>query len=164
LFLPDWATIDRPGTYSIVAQDKEKMGALIQDLGDRIIKERGMEPDSPLKYLSTINDERAIPYLVKALGTDDSGLRHQALSALAKFNNETAFQALKKGMGTTGDEIGNATTPKIANQLADNLRLAAANALSISPYPEAKPFLISRRKRRCYIKTFIQYEPGIERI
>lgn len=135
---------------TVIPQDKKKMGELITDLGNRIYAESGVGSDSAIQLLSSIDDDRTIPYFAKALSTNNYGLRHQALSALAKFNNESAFQALKKGVMTKGEEIGNTSTLELANQLADNLRLAAANALSKSPYPEAIPFLLSRRNDSYY--------------
>jgi HEAT repeat protein len=48
-------------------------------------------------------------------------------------------------METKGEDIGNTTNEKVANQLAENIRNAAAAALARSPHPEAIPFLLSRR-------------------
>ena len=48
-------------------------------------------------------------------------------------------------METKGEDIGNTTDEEVANQLAENIRHAAAAALAKSPHPEAIPFLLSRR-------------------
>jgi HEAT repeat protein len=48
-------------------------------------------------------------------------------------------------METKGEDIGNTTNEQGANQLAENIRNAAAFALAKSPHPGAIPFLLTRR-------------------
>lgn len=176
LFLPHWATFEKPGTYSIVATrtlklskyspgewdarekttdvkvqadtkieilplDQEKMGEVIAGLGDELL--RRTESDGYI--LSYIQDERIIPYFVKSLEGKNHSRKSRALRTLGRFNNESAFEAIKKGMDTTGEDIGNASTKEVADQLADSIRHTAANALAGSPHPGAIPFLLSRR-------------------
>jgi len=146
--------IDIPSQAStrltVIAQDKEKLGEIIADLGNRTLTETVTGHDSPIQSLDAIDDERTIPYFVKALSTNSYELRFAAITALAKFNNEAAFQSLKKAMTTNGDEVGNTASKEVADQVADNLRVAAAYALSKSPYPGAIPYLITRRSDPAY--------------
>jgi hypothetical protein len=132
-------------TVEIVSQDREKMGEVIQDLGTTMLGGNYDKAESAAYSLSYIQDERVIPYFIKALATNNYSLKFSALGALAKFNDEAAFQALKRGLETKGEDIGDTTTKEVANQLADNIRLTAAAALSRSPHPGAIPFLLSKR-------------------
>lgn len=132
-------------TIEVVPQDSERMGELIEDLGSAMLSERYDKAEAAAYTLSYIQDQRVIPYFVKALETNSYELKFKALGALSKFNDEAAFQALKKGMETRGGEIGNATTKEVANQLAGNIRGAAATALAKSLHSGAVPFLLSKR-------------------
>lgn len=79
------------------------------------------------------------------LETNSYELKFRACGALSRFNDEAAFQALKKEMDIKGENEGNTTTKEVARQLAENIRLAAATALAKSPHPGAVPFLLSKR-------------------
>ena len=129
----------------IVPQDKEKMGKIISALGEAMLGGDTDKAESAAFRLSYIEDERVIPYFVKALEKRNYSQKFTALMALAKFNNDAAFQALKKGMDTQGKDMANTPNTEVANQLADNIRDAAAAALSRSPHPDAIPFLLTRR-------------------
>lgn len=131
----------------IAPQDPDKMGKIIDALGTSMISDRDSEvSESATRRLAAIQDERVIPWFARAFASRDYGPKFSALSALAKFNHVEAFNILKAGMDTKGGDMDGATTPEVANQLADNIRHAAAVGLSRSPLPGAKAFLISRRK------------------
>ncbi len=142
-------TIDVPAqaeaTIEVVPSDRARMGEVIEDLGTTMLTARWDKAEAAADTLSYIQDERVIPYFGRALETNDYELKFKALGALAKFNDDGAFQTIKKGMETKGEDIGNTTNEKVANQLAENIRNAAAAALAKSPHPAAIPFLLSRR-------------------
>ncbi len=129
----------------IIPRDDKRMGEVIDSLGTALLERRYVEANRPAKSLAYIDDERAIPYLVKALRTKDYSMKFAALRALGKFNNDTAVEALKEGMETQGDDMRGEATREGADQLAVNIRNIAAYSLSQSKHPGAIPFLLSRR-------------------
>lgn len=129
----------------IVPQDREKMGQLITALGDTMLGMQSDTAEPAALMLSYIQDERVVPCFVRALKTRSYEKKFTALRALARFRNEAAFQALKKGMETKAEDIGSATTWKVATQLAKNIRHTAAAALARCPHPGAIPFMLSKR-------------------
>jgi hypothetical protein len=134
-------------SIQIGSQDPDEMGKIIDSLGTSMISDRNSEvSESATRRLAAIQDERVIPWFARAFGLREYGLKFSALSVLAKFNQVEAFNVLKAGMDTKGVDLDGATNPELANQLADNIRHAAAVGLSRSPYPGAKAFLISQRK------------------
>lgn len=177
LFLPNWATFQEVGNYTIVASrilalskytseewdcrekttdvqteastqiqvvplDEVKMGKLIEHLGSAILNENDNESTRALKY---IQDERVIPYFIKALETDSYSKKFSALHALSKFDNESAFLGLQKGFTTKAKDIEKVATEELAVQLVDNIHHTAAIALAESPHPGAIPYLLSKR-------------------
>lgn len=139
--------------FRVVPLDEAEMGNIIDRLGGTMfgiyIKESEIEglndamvreyirkyvnkPTEAFHVLDYIQDERAIPYFLKALEPDSHGLKSSALRALSKFNNESAFMALRNGLETEGED--------------NNIYLAAAWGLIRSPHPEAMPYLLSKRR------------------
>lgn len=133
----------------VVSLDQAKMGEIITNLGNAMLGTNYDPAEASARTLTYIEDERVIPYFVKAFATKSYSQKFTALNALARFANDLAFHCLKKGMTTSAEEIDNATTKEVAAQLADNIRVTAAQALARSPHPEAIPFLLSRRADSC---------------
>lgn len=129
----------------VVPRDEVKMGAVIAKLGHTMLGSDYDQSASAARTLSYIQDERVIPYFVRALNTRNYDLKFTALGALGKFKSDEALQALKVGMAMRAPDIANASTPEVAASLAENIRHAAASALARSPHPEARAFLISQR-------------------
>jgi len=129
----------------VLPQDRKEMGRIIAQLGDTMLGKRPDEAEPAARSLSYIHDERVIPYFVKAFETNEYNKKSTAIQALSKFNNEQAFQAIKKALDTKGADIGNATTAEVADQSARNIRHTAAAALARSPHPQSLPLLLSLR-------------------
>ncbi len=125
------------------------MEEVIAALGERLLGPPTDETESAGRMLSYIQDERVILHFIKAIETRGYEQKSTALRALAKFKDEAAFAALKRGFETKGQDIGWTTTPEVANQLAENIRITAAAALAQSPHPGAVPFLLSKRHDAC---------------
>jgi hypothetical protein len=167
LFLPNWATFQEVGSYTMVARrilnlgkhtsdlydirtktidvqteastklrvvplDEAKMGYIINHLGSAMFSEYSYESEEATDALDHIQDERVIPYFVRASETNYYGLKFSALHALSKFDSESAFMALQHGLETEGED--------------NNIYLAAAGALARSPHPGAIPYLLSKRQ------------------
>lgn len=92
----------------------------IEDLGTTMLTARWDKAEAAAVNLSYIQDERVIPYFGRVLETNDYELKFKALGALAKFNDDGAFQTIKKGMETRREDIGNTTNEKVANQFGVN--------------------------------------------
>ena len=188
LLLPNWATFQEVGNYTMVASrilnlseytgvlwrigdkstnvhteastkfrvvplDDARMGNVIDRLGSAMfgtyIKKSEVEglddamvqeyirrhvnkPTEAFHALDHIQDERAIPYFLKALELNSHGFRSSALGALSKFDSESAFSALQRELESEEEDI--------------NIHLAAAWGLVGSPHPEAIPYLLSKRR------------------
>ena len=169
LFLPHWAPFEETGIYTItckrtlgfggisvpvetsvqievVKSDHEKMGEIIEKLGAEMLggdKERARLASQSLDY---INDERVVPYLVKAVDPGDYSLTMSSLRALIKYNTDSAIEGIKRGMRVSHEEMREAGNESTAISLAERIRSEAANALSESKHPEAIPLLLSMRK------------------
>ena len=90
------------------------------------------ESEEAAEALEYIQDERVIPYFIRASETNRYGLKFSALSALSKFDSESAFKALQNGLETEGED--------------NNIYHVAAGALARSPHPGAIPYLLSKRR------------------
>jgi hypothetical protein len=122
-------------TFEIVPTDKVKMGILIDELNVKIQKRKGyQEADKAVKVLAEIDDERVIPYFVSEIRGNDYGSVSKALHALSKFNNDDAFNAIKKGL-TLSD---------------NNLSRSAAYALTKSKHPNALDEMLKQQNHPDY--------------
>ncbi len=125
--------------------DPAKLGERIRKLGGKMLATDFAASEKAVRALSLIDDERVIPWYLKAMDTNRYGLKFAALDRLSRFNSDEALRGLKKGMTTRGADIGNCTTDAVADQMADNIRHTAAAALARSPHPEARNLLLSMR-------------------
>ena len=118
--------------FRVVPLDEAKMGDIIDRFGSAMFSKYSSESEEATDALDYIQDERVIPYFVRASETDRYGLKFSALLALSKFDSESAFMALRNGLESEGE--------------INNIYLAAAGALARSPHPEAIPYLLSKRR------------------
>lgn len=129
----------------VVRPDPREMGKVIRGFGNTMLEKGHSDSEAATRALSYIHDDRVIPYFIRAFKTRDSSLKYAALGALSRFEGDAAYRVLKEGIGTQGEDIGNTTSIEVANQVAENIRHAAASALAKSPHPRAIPFLLSKR-------------------
>jgi hypothetical protein len=131
----------------VIPLDPAALGKIIEDLGTQWrAQAHHADTQEPGIALLSIHDERVIPQFLQALRIDDYELKFIALEALSKFNSDAALDGLRAGMKTTGADIGSSTTTAVADQMAANIRHAAALALSRSPHPDALKILLEQRK------------------
>ena len=131
---------------TVTPLNEAKMGELIGHLGKEILSDRYEDASFAIKKLENIQDERVVPYFLKALKSGRYNVKFHALNALSKFNNDSAFEGLKYGLEVSGEDfIRGSTTMATANSLAKNIIHTAIHAISESPHPKAIPFLLSRR-------------------
>ena len=123
--------------------DPVKLGQRISELGAAMLDKNQGLAGRAIHDLSLIDDERVIPWYIKAISTDSYELKFAALDRLCRFNGDEALAGLKAGMKTQGSNIGDCTTEAVAASMADNIRCKAADALTRSPNPQAKVLLFS---------------------
>lgn len=175
LFLPDWATFEKPGRYTItirrklelvpddgtdpfrlktdnvevtttatitiVPLDDAKMGKLIASLGAKI---RALKPNHSdamaEQMLAAIHDERVIPHWIVLAEKPYYSPRIVACRALGHYKTDEAFEALKKLLKTTSDDVrGSATTLEGDEGCAKAVRHWAIHGIGTSPHPKALP-------------------------
>jgi len=129
-----------------VPVDPVRAAELIRKLGSEMLSSDGTVSGKARRALSLIEDERVIPWYVKAINTRKSYLKYAALDQLRRFNSDQALVGLKKGMTTQGRDIENLKPHAYAVKSAEGIRRFAAYALRRSPHPGAKQFLLSQWK------------------
>ena len=118
----------------VVAADPERMGKIIDRLAAEMLTP-GIDARWPSKLLLSIDDERVVPYFVKALETRSYSRKFDATCALAKYPTDEAVAALEKALSTTGHDVDNCTTFQIAETCARNVRIGAFNGLKMNEHP-----------------------------
>jgi len=134
--------VEAKGTLEVAPYAAGPMGKLIDKLGAEFLTSHS---GSAMRDLANIQDSCVIPYFVKGIESGRYSIQFGSLRALGNYDDAAAFAALKRGMRLSADDIENASTRKVAVQLAVNLRHACAGALSQSPHPGAIAFLLTQR-------------------
>jgi len=133
---------------TVVAADHKRMGELIDRLGKGMLGQHGDVKDRAIRMLGVIDDARVIPWYVRAIRRRRYELKFAGVTQLAKFNNDAALEGIKLAIKSSARDFDDATTPKVAASLADNIRQAVANSLSESKHPRAWGLLLSMRTDR----------------
>ena len=84
----------------VVAADSKRIGKIIDRLAAELLTS-GIDVSWPSKLLLSIDDERVVPYFVKALETRSYSRKFAATCALAKYPTDKAVAALAKALSTT---------------------------------------------------------------
>lgn len=108
-----------------------------------MLVKHGRRAEAARHALSLIDDTRVIPWYVKAIKTDSYSLKFNALDRLSRLEGDEALEGLMIGMTTQGKDIGNCTTPAVAESSAVNIRHMAVSALARRPHPKAKALFLS---------------------
>jgi hypothetical protein len=167
LFVPHWATFEKPGTYTvtirrkltveavgvgkvgeaeavakttvkIVPADAVKMGRMIDQLGKLMLDRSSDRAEEAEKMLAAVHDDRVVPYFAALAKKPHFSPRFAAARSLGKYKSDEAFEALKQLAKTTGTEIrASATTMELAESSAAGVRHAAVHAIGDSPHPKA---------------------------
>jgi len=128
------------------AIDPKTIGPRIEALGRKLLDSNSDVSDAAVKELSLLNDPRVIPWYIKAVKSNSYSLRFVAMDRLGRMEGDEALAGLKIGMTTSGADMGHCSTPQVAADLAVNIRVAAAYALTRSPHPEALAHLWTMEK------------------
>ncbi len=129
----------------VVPLDEAKMGNIIDRLGSAMFSKYIYESEEATDALDYIQDERVIPYFVRAFETNGARKKSIALRALSKFNTESAFAVLQKGFETQAEDLDRITHGEFAVQRTEAIHHTAAGALARSPHPSVIPYLLSKR-------------------
>jgi hypothetical protein len=130
----------------VVGSNQEKMGEIIEKLGAEMLGEDEEKARMAALSLDYINDERAVPYFVKAIDSDANSLVCSSLRSLSKFSVDSAIEGIKKEMNARPEEMRRAGNRQSAISMAENVRLSSAIALKDSKHPDAFSLLLSMRK------------------
>ena len=154
-----WANVARRATdfsrvsvmlntsIQVVPWDAGRMGGAIVRLGDTMLHGPYQAAHAAARTLAYVDDVRAVPYFVQAANVPDYDLVFVALDALGHYNDEAAFHALQRGLTLQPGDFDHGTPKqKLDNINFDGLRYAAVGSFCKSPYPEAFPYLVSKRK------------------
>jgi len=133
------------GEVRVVAADPKKFGELIESLDRKIFENKWNAQEAAMQILTSLNDERVVPILNKAVVSGYTVRMTPAIWALGNFKSDEAFEGLKRAMAITAKDVWNVTSPKIAKETAEQMRGNAAASLARSPHPEAIPFLLKQR-------------------
>jgi hypothetical protein len=117
--------------------ESEKLGLLIEELGTRMLARPCRESQAAFDQMSLIDDSAVVAWYVKAVKSDRSTWKYKGLDRLCYFEGDDALEGITIGLGTKGEDIGNATTSKVAESSAVNIRHKALNALARSPHSSA---------------------------
>ncbi|GAA5496377.1 hypothetical protein Rhal01_02560 [Rubritalea halochordaticola] len=123
--------------------DPATLGPIIEELGTKMLEKDQRIAAPARKKLSLIDDPRVIPWYVKAMKSDSSSLRKEALDRLSRLPGNEALKGLIIGMKTQPKDIGHVSTPEQAKISADAVRHSAAIALERSKHPLSTSLLLS---------------------
>ena len=176
-------TIDRKATTTIkvLPADPEKMGHLIDELGEKMVAygksttQHQMEEDRIQKdwfhgglkagegyfivaKFTAIHDERMIPWLLRTAVTScNISFRQESLRALATFDSDAAFNALKTAMATPDDKVvdapweSNSDEPRAPSK---RFRETVLWAITGSKHPGAIAYALTFRHDPNYMMRF----------
>jgi hypothetical protein len=147
--IPSIEILDAESASLAQAPDPTFLGRRIDELGTAMLGRDGQASERAMSDLSMIEDPRVVPWYVKAMNVDSYELKFSALDRLSRFQGDEALEGLKKGMTTRGADIANCTTPGVASSMANNIRVAAAQALMRSADPRAKSLILTMVKDAC---------------
>jgi len=112
--------VDLTVPLELVPYDDQKMGQLIDSLGQSIVDDRRLFNDG--------SNGSVVEQLF------DRSTRYHSLDVLAKHNSDEALRGIEIGLATTGADMRpGSTTDEVAESSAESIRHSAALALSRSP-------------------------------
>jgi HEAT repeat protein len=132
---------------TVIPPDPERLGNLVDDLGQKILSEHDQVAADARKALASIQDERVLPWLLKSLELKTYGAKFYALTSLANYEAPAAVEALKTALNLKGGDMPNCcTTAPLAESSARNLRVAAVHSLAKNRNSGARKFLLEQRR------------------
>jgi len=154
LFAPNWAELSESGTYTFHCRrtvelaeakdgpwqavtvsatatvhvgppDDEELGGIIAAYGKDAVHHDPSRAERAVRALSSMDDERAVPYLVQAAFSDRVPIQLKALRALGRYQSPLALLGLAQGARDDNEAV----------------RVATAHALGNSAHPQAGKLL-----------------------
>lgn len=150
LFAPNWVTLSEPGTYEFHCRrsvdvagakdgpwkpvtvsatatvlvgppDDGELGGIIASYGQDAVHQDPSRAERAVRALSSMQDERVVPFLVQAAFSDRGPIQLKALRALGQYQSPLALLGLAQGARDDNEAV----------------RVAAAHALGNSAHPQA---------------------------
>ena len=119
--------------------DYDSIGEVIELWGPRATDRHWEVSAEAFDHLLAIHDERVIPFLNRALRTNNYSLKFNALRGLRKYNHDDALAGIREGLKTEPRDMEGYRNTKHAKQGAEAIRFCSASALTASPHPNAEP-------------------------
>ncbi len=132
--------VEASAELEVSPRDDVSLGLTIDELGRRMMLTDAAAADEAREALGAIHDRRTITHWRQAIASDDYTLKFAGTVALGRYDDDEALAGLKDAMRSAPAAFGNATDT-VKPQLAENIRVAAAQALAESPHAGALPAL-----------------------
>ncbi len=128
----------------VVADDAAALGAVIDEITKRALA-KGEESAHAMEQLRTIRDPRVVKAWGELAEQPDYTRRVEAMDALRSWDDEAALDVKIRVSETRPEDVGEATTNTLREQLAGQVRVSAAQALAASAQPRALDALIEMK-------------------
>jgi hypothetical protein len=145
---PPGQTKTATAQITVLPDDDAAIGKYIDQLGAQMIS--GAKSYEASRALSSMNDERVIPWFVKEFERPTPVAKIRAVRALQQYNHPDAFNVLKAAMRTHTKSDKEVKDEDLWLEEDSHLRHSAAVALSASPHPAAPAFLLAQRNDPYY--------------
>lgn len=128
----------------IAAVDPKLFAAKIDLLGAKMLEGKDEEAMPAAQQLAAYQDDRVVPFLIRAAEGKEGWLQWNAIQALGRHPVESAVEALGKKLNLSGTDLGYGK-PEDAERIAATIREDAAHALLVNRHPKAAELLAARR-------------------
>ncbi len=140
-------TLVAEAQITIIAANNKALGEVIAGLGRAMFKKESASRTQAWQSMGAIADPRVIPHYRRAMESMQYEMVSSALNALATFDDDSALATIAMATKLDGSKlVGEFARPELAETLASNLRVNAAQTLSASPHSGAMPLLLKMAK------------------
>jgi len=128
----------------VAAVDPKQFAAKIDLLGAKMLDGKDEEAMPAAQQLSAYQDDRVVPFLIRAMDGKEGWLQWNAIQSLGRHPVDSAVEALGRKLNLTGADLGYGK-PEDAERIAASIREDAARALLVNNHPKAAALLTARR-------------------
>ncbi|MGC4016931.1 MAG: HEAT repeat domain-containing protein [Luteolibacter sp.] len=128
----------------VTAVDPKQFAARIDSLGAKMLQGKDEEAMPAAQQLAAYQDDRVVPFLIRAVEGKEGWLQWNAIQALGRHPTDAAVEALGHKLNLSGQDMAYGK-PEDAEKVAATIREDAARALLMNPHPKAIELLASHR-------------------
>jgi len=129
----------------VLGGEDDRIGRLVEESGAKMLACAQGQPESvaAATRLAKVDDERVVrPFAEAMTRCKDAGIRYTALGAIANFNTDAAFEALRAA----------------AADASEDFRTVAAQAVARNKHPKSAALLLSMRRDPYYgVRLIVLY-------